>query len=341
MRHLKLALLASAWLAWPGLAFSQTVDRGNDVTVNPVARGGHTLLYPGGQYMRVVRPLLQPGESSRDVGVVRLHLPSRRSVAAQRREAAADETAQPAPKPVKQARAEPKPEPAPPPAREARAEPEPKPAPPPVKQARVEPKPEPAPKPASKPVRQAKADTRPVATVPANSQPAYNPGFGMDQGAAGLNFGASAPSASAPPPPPPQPKASPPKQMAKANPAPASAVPPPPAEPATPGLTKRSVILFAPQAADPAQSALGAIKFLAGDLNAAMTSASARVQIQAFGGTRGDKSSDARRLSLKRALAIRQVLIDDGVPAERIDVRAMGGADDSGPADRVDVYVKA
>jgi len=129
--------------------------------------------------------------------------------------------------------------------------------------------------------------------------------------------------------------------MAKANPPPVSAAPPPGAEAATPGFTKRSVILFAPDAADPAQSALGAIKFLAGDLNAAMTSASARVQIQAFGGNRGDKSSDARRLSLKRALAIRQVLIDDGVPAERIDVRAMGGADDSGPADRVDVYVKA
>ena len=26
MRHLKLALLASAWLAWPGIALSQTVD---------------------------------------------------------------------------------------------------------------------------------------------------------------------------------------------------------------------------------------------------------------------------------------------------------------------------
>jgi len=68
-----------------------------------------------------------------------------------------------------------------------------------------------------------------------------------------------------------------------------------------------------------------------------MTGPAARIQIQAYGGNRGDKSSDARRLSLKRALAIRQVLIDDGVPAERIDVRAMGGADDSGPADRVDV----
>ena len=107
------------------------------------------------------------------------------------------------------------------------------------------------------------------------------------------------------------------------------------------GMTKRSVILFAAGAADPAQSALGAIKFLAGDLNSSMVNAASRVQILAYGGERGDKGSDARRLSLKRALAIRQVLIDDGVPSERIDVRAMGGADDGGPADRVDVYVKA
>jgi outer membrane protein OmpA-like peptidoglycan-associated protein len=71
-----------------------------------------------------------------------------------------------------------------------------------------------------------------------------------------------------------------------------------------------------------------------------MVSSSSRIQLLAYGGNAGDKGSDARRLSLKRALAIRQVLIDSGVPAERIDVRAMGGADDGGPADRVDVFVK-
>jgi outer membrane protein OmpA-like peptidoglycan-associated protein len=178
------------------------------------------------------------------------------------------------------------------------------------------------------------AKPKPVAVKPAPRAVAAasppQPYSNFDQGAAGLNLGGMAP-------PPPKPV-----QMARANPAPA---PTPPAAAAAagnePGLTKRSVILFAPQAADPAQSALGAIKFLAGDLSAAMNTASARVEIQAFGGNRGDKGSDARRLSLKRALAIRQVLIDDGVAAERIDVRAMGGADDSGPADRVDVYIKA
>jgi len=324
MRHLKLVLLASAWLAWPGIALSQTVDRGSDVTVNPVARGGGTLLYPGGQYMRVVHPLLQPGETARDTGAVHLHMPAKRSAESHKIEAAADQA--PAPKRVRQARVEPKPEPAPPPAKEVKATPKAEPAPKPVRQARAEP--------------QGAA----VATVPATSQPAYNPGYSgyTDQGAAGLNFATPAtPPPAAPPPATSAPKAQP-RQMAKVNPPPASIAPAQAAaEPPTPGLTKRSVILFAPQAADPAQSALGAIKFLAGDLNAAMNSASARVQIQAFGGNRGDKSSDARRLSLKRALAIRQVLIDDGVPAERIDVRAMGGADDSGPADRVDVYVKA
>ena len=66
-----------------------------------------------------------------------------------------------------------------------------------------------------------------------------------------------------------------------------------------------------------------------------------RIQLLAYGGEKGDKGSDARRLSLKRALAIRQVLIEDGVDARRIDVRAMGGADDGGPTDRVDVFVKA
>ncbi len=128
-----------------------------------------------------------------------------------------------------------------------------------------------------------------------------------------------------------------------AKPAPAQTAKPAAPAPSsdTAGLTKRSVILFAKDASDPAEGALGAIKFLAADLNAAMTRPSSRVELQAFGGGKGDKGSDARRLSLRRALAIRQVLINDGVSPDRIDVRAMGGAEDSGPADRVDVYVRA
>jgi len=39
-------------------------------------------------------------------------------------------------------------------------------------------------------------------------------------------------------------------------------------------------------------------------------------------------------------LIVRQLLIDEGVPSERIDVRAMGGASEGSP-DRVDIFLRA
>jgi outer membrane protein OmpA-like peptidoglycan-associated protein len=105
------------------------------------------------------------------------------------------------------------------------------------------------------------------------------------------------------------------------------------------GLVKRGEILFAASSTDPEADGAGQLKTIAGSLNTALESESARVEIEAFGGPPGDKSSDARRLSLRRALAIRQLLIDSGIPANRIDVKAQGGIDDQGKADRVDVYL--
>lgn len=116
-----------------------------------------------------------------------------------------------------------------------------------------------------------------------------------------------------------------------------AALPPAAAEP---GLSRQSSILFAPGAAEPAPSALDTVREMSGALASQLAGGSARIQLEAYGGKKDDKSSDARRLSLKRALIVRQLLIDDGVPSERIDVRAMGGASDS-PLDRVDIYVKA
>jgi outer membrane protein OmpA-like peptidoglycan-associated protein len=272
------SLLAAGTASAP---VSAAVQTGNEISVNPSATGSGTLLYPGGQYMRVVHPLLQPGEKP---GPVQLHMPGQRS-------ARTGAARTPRSAPVRTAVA----------------------APPPVERKPV--------RPAVKSVPAGPAPEKRVAVAPPPPPPTRNPVFGGGpQGAAGLNNLSTLPSA---------------PQIAKA-------VPPQPmvAPPAAAGLTKRSVILFAAGAADPAQSALGAIKFLAGDLNAAMTGAGSRIQILAYGGDKGDKGSDARRLSLKRALAIRQVLIDDGVASERIDVRAMGGADDGGPTDRVDVYIK-
>ena len=101
------------------------------------------------------------------------------------------------------------------------------------------------------------------------------------------------------------------------------------------------MILFAHDADAPAESALDSIRMLAGQLNNGMTRTQSRVELMAYGGTKGDKGSDARRLSLKRALAIRQVLIDSGVSSARIDVHAQGGVDDTGPTDRVDVFIRA
>ena len=92
---------------------------------------------------------------------------------------------------------------------------------------------------------------------------------------------------------------------------------------------------------DPSPAQFKGVKLLAGDLSSALEAGASRIQLEAYGGAPGDKSSDARRLSLKRALAVRQLLIDNGVPSNRIDVRAMGGVDDKGPADRVDVFVRA
>jgi outer membrane protein OmpA-like peptidoglycan-associated protein len=107
------------------------------------------------------------------------------------------------------------------------------------------------------------------------------------------------------------------------------------------GLTKRGAVMFEKGATNPSPVQFSGVKLLAGDLTTALESGASRVQLEAYGGAPGDKSSDARRLSLRRALAVRQLLIDNGVPASRIDVRAMGGADDKGPTDRVDVFLRA
>lgn len=64
-----------------------------------------------------------------------------------------------------------------------------------------------------------------------------------------------------------------------------------------------------------------------------------RVQLNAYAAESGDQSSQARRLSLSRALAVRAYLIDKGVRSTRLDVRALGQPQDDGPADRVDIVV--
>ena len=73
----------------------------------------------------------------------------------------------------------------------------------------------------------------------------------------------------------------------------------------------------------------------------AVAEADGRLQLQAFAGGSGENASGARRTSLSRALAVRSFLIEAGVRSTRVDVRALGTAGDSGPAERVDVLYVA
>jgi outer membrane protein OmpA-like peptidoglycan-associated protein len=75
------------------------------------------------------------------------------------------------------------------------------------------------------------------------------------------------------------------------------------------------------------------------DLAARLMQSTVRVRLAAFSGRAGDLSSEARRLSLTRALAIRNYLSAKGITPDRVDVLAFGGAAD-GVTDRVDVLVR-
>ena len=108
----------------------------------------------------------------------------------------------------------------------------------------------------------------------------------------------------------------------------------------TPSGNRKDSITFAANASDPSTAAVSAVRTLAASLSSSMGD-SGRVQLMAYAGAKGEKSSDTRRLTHKSALVIRQLKIDDGIPAERIEVFALGGSDDDGPLDRVDVFLKS
>jgi outer membrane protein OmpA-like peptidoglycan-associated protein len=170
------------------------------------------------------------------------------------------------------------------------------------------------------------------------------------QSAPAIPFSFGGESESAAPPPPPQtnraPQASARPETKTASLPPKPAVPKKVSEPIRTkddehaGLSKRGAVLFDKGLISPSPAQFRGVKLLANDIASVLDAGTSRVQLEAYGGAPGDKSSDARRLSLKRALAVRQLLIYNGVPSNRIDVRAMGGVDDNGPNDRVDVFVR-
>ena len=76
--------------------------------------------------------------------------------------------------------------------------------------------------------------------------------------------------------------------------------------------------------------------FIAGELKASEKS---RVEVRAYASSSGVTESQARRLSLSRALAVRSSLIALGIRSTRIDVRALGSKGQTVPPDRVDLQI--
>ena len=127
----------------------------------------------------------------------------------------------------------------------------------------------------------------------------------------------------------------------------AVAPPPPPstAPPAAPPIEANAAtkaaetegglrLTFAPGEADLSPSSADEIKRLVASASAGGT---ATFNIVAYAAAKPDDPSAARRLSLSRALAVRNALMADGVVSSRIYVRALGSQVPEGPPDRVDL----
>ena len=62
-----------------------------------------------------------------------------------------------------------------------------------------------------------------------------------------------------------------------------------------------------------------------------------RIQLLAFAAGDDDTPNEARPLSMSRALVVRGFLVDQGITASRVQVRALGQSSEDGPPDRVDI----
>lgn len=66
-----------------------------------------------------------------------------------------------------------------------------------------------------------------------------------------------------------------------------------------------------------------------------------RLEIKAFANQIDDNQSGARRISLARALSVREFLISKGIDADRMDLRALGDQNPQGEDNRVDINLKS
>lgn len=143
----------------------------------------------------------------------------------------------------------------------------------------------------------------------------------------------------APPPPPP---------LALNLSKPAVKVPPPPPADQTAALTSRPAPIDALNLGQQfrlgfnngsAAISDGAATQLDGVAKSMKQNGNLRLQLLAYAGGGSQTPSQARRLSLSRALAVRSQLIEKGIQSTRIDVRALGNKLEAGPPDRVDIII--
>lgn len=106
------------------------------------------------------------------------------------------------------------------------------------------------------------------------------------------------------------------------------------AMPSSPVAAAGKFLLFEPGSADLTAEAAGQLSALV----ASLREGRARVQLKSHA-SGSDDGAQARRISLKRALAARAVLMEQGIDSTRIDVRALGPAEDGGPPDRIEVIL--
>jgi outer membrane protein OmpA-like peptidoglycan-associated protein len=104
-----------------------------------------------------------------------------------------------------------------------------------------------------------------------------------------------------------------------------------------PSAGNRLRLLFDGSSSDLSDSARAELQRLAAELN---KQTNTRIQLLAYAEGTPTTLSQARRLSLDRALTVRSFLANQGVNTTRIDVRALGNQTEGGaPANRVDLLV--
>ncbi|WP_343562248.1 OmpA family protein [Kiloniella sp. b19] len=107
-----------------------------------------------------------------------------------------------------------------------------------------------------------------------------------------------------------------------------------PSSSATSGLVSPLQLGFADQSSDLTAGNLAELDKLAAAMQA---DESLTIQLLAYAKGSDEEASQARRLSLSRALAVRGILMDRGIRSTRMQVRALGNKATSGNPDRVEI----